>query len=69
MSFKGTRFATMEDIKWNAMMELGRFQKKPSTEPSISDRMDGTSRHVRSQGPYFEGDYISVYVCPAIATH
>jgi hypothetical protein len=43
MGFKGTRFATMEDIKSNSE----RFQKKPSAGASNNGRVDGASVRAR----------------------
>jgi hypothetical protein len=42
-SFLQTRFATMEDIKSNAMAELRKIPKKPSTAASNNSRIDGAS--------------------------
>jgi len=41
MGLKGTRFATMEDIKRRP--NSGRFQKKPSAGASNNGRIDGAS--------------------------
>jgi len=50
----------MEDIKLNAMAELQKIQKKPSTSASNNGRFDGASVCVcvcvRAQGSDFEGD-------------
>ena len=48
MDLKGTRFATMEDIKSNATAEL--LKKKPSTGVSNNGMVDGASVCVR-KGP------------------
>jgi hypothetical protein len=53
MGLKGTRFATIEDIKSNATAEL---QKKLSTGASNNGRNDGASVCARAQESYFEGD-------------
>ena len=50
IGLKGTRFATMEDIKSNARPNSGRFQKKPSAGASNNGRIDGASVCAR-KGP------------------
>ena len=50
MDLKGTRFATMEDIKSNATAELRKILKKPSASASNIGRIDGASVCVR-KGP------------------
>jgi hypothetical protein len=55
MGLKGTRFATMEDIEWNATAEL---QKIPTEafRRSFQQWQDRWSKCVCAQGSYFEGD-------------
>jgi hypothetical protein len=43
MALRGALFTTMEDNKWNATAESGRFQKKPSAGDFNNGRMVGAS--------------------------
>ena len=52
MGLKATRFATMEDIKSNAKVELRKSSKKPSASASNNGRIDGAS--------------VCVYVCVCV---
>jgi len=65
MGLKRTRFATMEDIKWNATAELRKIPKE-AFRRCFQQRQDGWSKCVCAQGSYFEGDYVSVVICPTI---
>ena len=51
-------------------LNSGRFQKKPSASASNNDRIDGASVCVCvcvcAQGSDFEGDWLSVVICPTI---
>jgi hypothetical protein len=49
MGLKGTRFATMEGIKSNAMVKLQKVPKEAFSQ-------DRWSRCVYAQGSYIEGD-------------
>jgi len=55
MGLKGTRFATMEDIKSNATAELRKIPKEAFCR-RFQQWQDRWSKCVRGQGPYFEGD-------------
>jgi hypothetical protein len=55
MGLKGTRFATMEDIKWNATAELQK-NKKEAFRRCFRQWHGRWSKCVREQGSYFEGD-------------
>jgi hypothetical protein len=63
MGLKGTRFATMGDIKSNATAEFRKIPKR--SLPPVLLTMAG-SMCVRAQGSYFEGDKGRVVVCPNI---
>jgi hypothetical protein len=64
MGLKGTRFATMEDMKSMRQPNAGRFQKKASAGTSNNSRVDRArvcagvcvGVRARAQGSYFEGD-------------
>jgi histone-lysine N-methyltransferase SETMAR len=55
MGLKGTRFATMEDIKSNAMAELRKIPKE-AFHHCFQQWQDRWSKCVCAQGSYFEGD-------------
>jgi hypothetical protein len=59
MGFKGTYFATMEDIKLNVMAELRKIPKEAFCR-CFQQWQDRWSKCVcvcvRTQGSYFEGD-------------
>ena len=55
MSLKGTRFATMEDIKSNVTAELRRIPKE-AFHRCFQQWLDRWSKCVCAQGSYFEGD-------------
>jgi len=55
MCLKGTRFATMEGIKWNATAELRKIPKEAFCR-CFQQWQDGRSKYVCAQGSYFEGD-------------
>jgi hypothetical protein len=64
----------MEDIKPNVTAVI--LQKKPSARASNNGRIDGARERerervcmhvcVQAQGYYFEGDSVSVGICPTI---
>jgi len=56
IGFKGTRFATNEDIKSNATTELRKIPKEALRHASNNGRIDGASVCVCAQGSNFEGD-------------
>jgi len=55
MGLKGTRFTTMEDIKWNAMTELQTIPKE-AFRRFFQQWQDRGSKCVCAQGYYFEGE-------------
>jgi len=55
MGLKGTRFATMENIKWNATTELQKIPKE-AFRRCFQQWQDRWSKCVCAQGSYFEGD-------------
>jgi transposase len=55
MGLKGTRFATMEDIKSNATAELRKIPKE-AFRRCFQQWQDRWSKCVCAQGSYFEGD-------------
>jgi len=55
MGLKGTRFATMEDIEWNATAELHRIPKE-AFRRCFQQWQDRWRKCVCAQGSYFEGD-------------
>jgi len=55
MGLKGTRFATMEDIKSNATAKLGRIPKE-AFHRCFQQWQERWSKRVCAQGSYFEGD-------------
>ena len=55
MVLKGTRFATMEDIEWNATAEPQKIPKEAFRQ-CFQQWQDRWSKCVRAQGSYFEGD-------------
>jgi len=55
MGHKGTRFATMEDIKWNATAKLQKIPKE-AFRRCFQQWQDRWSKWVCAQGSYFEGD-------------
>jgi hypothetical protein len=55
MNLKGTHFATMEDIKWNATAELQKIPKE-AFRRCFQQWQDRWSKFVCAQGSYFEGD-------------
>ncbi|PNF22340.1 hypothetical protein B7P43_G18376 [Cryptotermes secundus] len=55
IGLKGTRFATTEDIKLNATVELRKIPKE-AFHRSFQQWQDRWSKCVRAQGSYFEGD-------------
>jgi len=65
MGLKGARFATMEDIKSNATAELRKIPKEDFRRCS-QQWQDRWGKCVCAQGSYFEGDWVSVVVCPTI---
>jgi len=55
MALKGTHFATMEDIKWNATVELQKIPKE-AFRRFFQQWQDRWSKCVCAQGSYFEGE-------------
>ena len=55
MGLKGTRFATMEDIEWNAAAELQKIAKE-AFRRCFQQWQDQWSKCVFAQGSYFEGN-------------
>jgi hypothetical protein len=55
MGLKRTRFATVQDIKWNAMAELWKIPKE-AFRRCFQQWQDRWSKSVCAQGSYFEGD-------------
>jgi len=55
MGLKGTHFATMEDIKWNAKAELQKIPKE-AFHRRFQQWYVRWSKCVCAQGSYFEGD-------------
>ncbi|PNF39736.1 hypothetical protein B7P43_G04771 [Cryptotermes secundus] len=55
MGLKGTRFATMEDIKSNATAELWKIPKE-AFHRCLQQLQDQWSKCICAQGSYFEGD-------------
>jgi len=55
MGFKGTRFATVEDIKSNGTAELRKIPKE-AFRRYLQQWQDRWSKRVRAKGSYFEGD-------------
>jgi len=55
MGLKGTRFAIMEDIKWNGTAELRKIPKE-AFRRCFQQWQDRWSKCVCAQGSYFEGD-------------
>ena len=66
MDLKGTRFATMEDIKSNATAALRRIPKE-GFHRCFQQWQDRWSKCLFGQESYFEGDYVSVVICPTIS--
>jgi hypothetical protein len=63
MEFKETRFATMEDIKSNAIAELRKILKEAFRRCFQQWQYDG--RGVCAQGFYFEGYKVTLpYILP-----
>ncbi|PNF43600.1 hypothetical protein B7P43_G03225 [Cryptotermes secundus] len=58
MGLKGTRFATMENIKSNATAEFRKIIKE-TFHHWFQQWQDRWSKCVRVQGPYFEGDLVA----------
>jgi hypothetical protein len=56
MGLKGARFATVEDIKSNATVELRKIPKEASAGASSNGRLDEARMYAR-KGHYFEGYY------------
>jgi hypothetical protein len=69
MGLKGAHFANTEDIKSNVTAELQEIQKEAFRQ-CFQQRQDQRSKSVclcmRAQGPYFEGDSVSVVIYPTI---
>jgi len=65
MCLKGTRFASMEDIKSNAAAKLRKIPKE-AFRWCFQQWQDQRSNCVCTQGSHFEGDHVSVVVCPTI---
>jgi len=65
MGHKGTRFANMEDIKSNATAELRKIPNEIFRR-CFQQWQDRWSKWVCAQGSYFEGNWVSVVICPTI---
>ena len=78
MGLNEMRFATMEDIKSNATTELRKIPEE-AFRRSFQQWQDRWNKYVcvcvcvcvcaraRAQGSYFEGDKVSVVICPTIS--
>jgi hypothetical protein len=65
MILKFRRFASFEEIQQKAITGLRAVPEK-DLEKFFQQRQDSSSKCVRSEWWYFDGDYVSFfYICPS----